>query len=158
MERFNTNSMLATTMAASHLMTEKSETEPRRASSQNKSEFRSDGDYIDFDGELHLSKKRLDDVRHLLRRYKTKETTERENIIIAHAMECRKTSIVDEADERAFTVLLLSYFHNPTLSAFDISKALNIHDRTVFKDIAKGVSQLAVFVFGIGAFTVTERD
>lgn len=107
---------------------------------------------------MYLSKKRLDDVRHLLRRYKTKESTERENVIIAHAMECLKSSIMDESDERAFTVLLLSYFHNPTLSAFDISKALNIHDRTVFKDIDKGVSQLAVFIFGIGAFTVTERD
>lgn len=158
MERFNTNSVLTTTMAASLLPTEKSETGPRQASSQNKKEFRSDGDYIDFDGELHLSTKRLDDVRNLLRRYKAKETTERENIIIAHAMECLKFSIVDEADERAFTVLLLSYFHNPTLNAFDISKALNIHDRTVFKDIAKGVSRLAVFVFGIDAFTVTESD
>ena len=67
-------------------------------------------------------------------------------------------SVTDETDKRIFTVLLLSYFHTPTLNAADISKALSIHERTVFKDITKGVSRLCVFIFGITAFTVNERE
>lgn len=114
------------------------------------------GEYIDFDGELHLSKERLENVRMLLRRYKAQKSTEEENLILANAMESFKLSIEDETDERAFTVLLLSYFRVPTLTAFDISRALRINDRTVFKDITKGVKRLCVLIFGISAFTVDD--
>ena len=136
------------------MQTHDMEQEPRKVSKPNENTRPPGAGYIDFDGDLHYSKKRLNDIRTLLRRYKAKETTEAENIILAHAMEDFKLSIDDEADERIFTTLLLSYFHEPALSALDVSKALKIHDRTVFKDITKGVERLCVLIFGISAFTV----
>ena len=152
MEKLNTNSLLAAAMAAPLSRAEKAEMEPPQDLSQNES------DYIDFDGELHFSERRLNDVRNLLRRYRARETSEAENTILAHAMKNLNLSVTDETDKRIFTVLLLSYFHTPTLNAADISKALSIHERTVFKDITKGVSRLCVFIFGITAFTVNERE
>ncbi len=133
------------------------ETEHLRVSKMNDDTTICQQETFDFFGELHPDPEKLKEVRKLLRRYKAHNSTDAENRILAQAMENYRLSIEDETDERRFNVLMLFYFSVPTLTAFQISRELCMNDRTVFKDISKGVEELCVLIFGIDAFTVAEQ-
>ena len=116
------------------------------------------GVFFESCGMLTLNEARKKDTHDMLRRYKSAKTSDQENRILAEAMKQYQLSAVDETDKRAFAVLLLSYFSDPTLTAFQISEQFHTNKRTVFKDISKGVEALSVLIFGIDAFTMSTEE
>jgi hypothetical protein len=94
-------------------------------------------------------KKRYQNIRRALNRYKCGKSRHEERKILVDAMQSYKGLAFKEQQARAYNVLLYYYFSSRPLIPEQIMRLFNIDRRTVFKGIDRGVRDLAVLLHGI---------
>lgn len=110
--------------------------------------------------------RRQSSIRAALRRYKYEHTapekygrsTPEERKLLENAMRNYKEFATTLEQKRAYNILLYYYFSTKQLTDVQMAKLFKIERRTVHKCIHKGVSDLALFIYGAGGLSFQDRE
>lgn len=110
--------------------------------------------------------RRQSSIRAALRRYKYGHaapekygrSTPEERKFLENAMRNYKEFATTPEQKRAYNILLYYYFSTKQLTDVQMAKLFKIEKRTVHKCIHKGVSDLALFIYGAGGIAFQKRD
>ncbi len=97
-----------------------------------------------------MVKKRQQAIREILKKYKSGELPPEEKKALIDAMKRYRNVAYEENQVRAYNVLLFFYFAKQPLVTLQMPAQFNINKRTVFKDIDRGVKDLAIIMYGAG--------